>query len=152
MAMNRDPQREPQRGRRSSNNGPTHRFHFDPSVIPDGMDYNWKRLTCKGETDTEHQIECAENGWTPVPAERHPDKAGRDAKPGSMIVRGGLVAMERPKQLSKEAVEEDTREAHNQLATQFKRLGQSKEGAMPRTKPKARRSWTAASDFQDDAS
>lgn len=151
MANNREPQRDMQRGRRA-NTGPARRFEMDQGSIPDGMDYNWKRITCKGETDTEHQIECAENGWTPVPAERHPEKAGRNAPTGSMIVRGGLVLMERPSQLTKEATVEDERNATDQIRTQFKRLGQAKEGAMPRTKPKARRTWTAASDFQDDAS
>lgn len=147
----REPTRDSARSRRNAN-ASTDRFYINPDKIPEGMDYNWKRLSVKGEIDTEHQIDLAENGWTPVPAERHPDKAGRDAAPGSSIVRGGQVLMERPKILSKEANQEDLDKSREQLRTQFLRLGQTERGALPRERPKARRTYEPApADVPNDA-
>lgn len=144
MAPIRIPQRE--RQRRSTTAGADKRFYIDPSVIPEGFDYNWKRITCKGEQDTEHQIDLAENGWTPVPAERHRDKAGQKAEAGSMIIRGGLVLMERPTSITEEAQEEDETKAKDQLRTQFARLGQTDRGALPREVRKAKRSFASPDD------
>lgn len=144
MATIRVPQRE--RQRRAVQSGADKRFYMDPDSIPTGMDYNWKRITVKGEQDTEHQIDCAEAGWTPVPAERHPDKAGRKAEPGSMIIRGGLVLMERPTELTREASDEDEGKAKDQLRTQFARLGQTDRGALPREVRKARHSFAGPDD------
>lgn len=148
MSAIRVPQRERQRRTAS---GIDKRFYIDQAVIPDGQVYEWKRITCKGETDTEHQIELAENGWAPVPAERHPDKAGRKAEPGSMIIRGGLVLMERPTELNVQAQDEDEQIAKDQLHTQFKRLGQTDRGALPREVRKARRSYASATGPDDAA-
>lgn len=138
-AQQRTEQREPLRRRRSTTM-PT--FYIDPASIPPGMDYNWKRLTFAGQEDKEHQIGLAENGWIPVPAKRHPDKAGRDADPDSAIIRGGQILMERPSELTREARDEHTAQSREQIRNQFLRLGQTERG-MPRTKPKAKRTFEA---------
>jgi hypothetical protein len=119
MALQRSEQRTPQRVviRTSAN-----RYDYDKSKQPAHMDYGWKRMTIAGQEDTEHLINCDENGWLPVPPERHPELAGRRTK-GSEIVRGGLVLMERPKEITEEARNLDKFAASHQVASQVQRLG-----------------------------
>lgn len=116
----RSDQREPQRFilRTGSN-----RFEFDQSCIPGGMTYEWKRATIFGQEDTENLINLDQNGWSPVPAERHPELMGRRAVAGGEIRRGGLVLMERAQEITEEARDLDTFAARNQVATQVQRLG-----------------------------
>jgi hypothetical protein len=119
-AAQRSEQRAPQRImlRTGSN-----RFEFDQSLIPSGICYEWKRKTLFGQEDTENLITLEQNGWSPVPAERHPELMGRRAILGAEIVRGGLILMERPADITEEARELDTFAARNQVATQVQRLG-----------------------------
>ncbi len=145
MTNIRVPQRAGQR-RSPGSSSSDKRFYLDPTVIPDGFDYEWKRITYMGMQDTEHQIDLAENGWTPVPAKRHPDKAGRKAEPESMIIRGGLVLMERPVDLTKEARDEDETKAKEQLRVQFARLGQQGRGELPREVRRAKRTYAGPDD------
>lgn len=63
------------------------------------------------------------NGWTPVPANRHPELAGRNAKETEAIVRGGQMLMEQPKEYEKESREMENFEAKNSLEEQIQRLG-----------------------------
>jgi hypothetical protein len=119
-AAQRSEQRVPQRFilRTGSN-----RFDFDQNVIPNGQTYEWKRKTMFGQEDQENLINLEQNGWTPVPADRHPELMGRRAVAGAEICRGGLVLMERPTEITDEARDLDTFAARNQVATQVQRLG-----------------------------
>ncbi len=66
---------------------------------PDGWTYEWKTRTIKNWEWVDHQVELYQNGWTPVPAERHD---GRIMPPGHTgnIERGGMILMERPAKLT----------------------------------------------------
>lgn len=99
------------------------RFEFDESLKPDGMTYEWKRKTMFGQEDNENMVNLEQNGWETVPADRHPELAGRRALAGGEIVRGGLVLMERPEDITEESRELDTFAARNQVAAQVQRLG-----------------------------
>lgn len=101
----------------------SNRFEFDRDVIPDGMDYEWKRKSMFGAEDIENMINLDQNGWSPVPADRHPELMGRRAVVGGEIVRGGLMLMERPVEITEEARELDTFAARSQVAQQVQRLG-----------------------------
>lgn len=119
--LQRSEQRVPQRPlviRTGSN-----RFEFDRDVIPDGMTYEWKRKSMFGAEDVENMINLDQNGWSPVPADRHPELMGRRPQVGGEIVRGGLMLMERPEEITQEAKELDTFAARNQVAQQVQRLG-----------------------------
>lgn len=105
--------------------------YIAPHEIPPGMDYNWKRFTVTGEPQEEYLMAMAENGWEPVPAARHPRLASRSRKDGH-IVRGGLILMERPMELTEEARAEDLAEARAQLSIQQRRLMETPAGTMPR--------------------
>jgi hypothetical protein len=92
-------------------------FHIDPSIIPDGWEYQWNAISVTGNQDVlaDQNLLMAENGWRPVPSDRH---AGRYMPAGhrGAIIRGGQRLEERPKALSDEARNEDLRAA-NQLVS-----------------------------------
>lgn len=124
MAMRpiqRSEQRTPQRVRpmiRTSLN----RYQLDDRRIPSGMTYEWKRKSVLGQEDVESQINYEFNGWTAVPPERHPELMGSRATAAQEIVRGGLVLMERPREVTDEARDLDEFAARNQVAAQMQRL------------------------------
>jgi hypothetical protein len=101
----------------------SNRFEFDLTLRPQGMTYEWKRKTIFGQEDQENLINLEQNGWEPVPSERHPELSGRRAVAGAEIVRGGLVLMERPEEITDEARDMDTFAARHQVAAQVQRLG-----------------------------
>jgi len=102
---------------------PGNRYDFDRSRIPPGMDYGWKRKSFMGFEDIEHMVNLEANGWTPVPPERHPELTGSRLQKGAEIVRGGLMLMERPAEISEDARELDGAFARQQVADHMKRLG-----------------------------
>ncbi|HWG71255.1 MAG TPA: hypothetical protein VN692_17695 [Steroidobacteraceae bacterium] len=101
----------------------TNRFDVDMSKKPAGSAYKWLRSTIGGQEDPENLVMAEMNGWTPVPAERHPELAGLSAKKGSAIVRGGLMLVEQPAEYAKEAREMDQFQARHTVESQIQRLG-----------------------------
>jgi len=102
---------------------PANRFDFDVNKIPPDMVYEWKRVTIGGKEDPENMILCEQNGWTPVPNERHPELVGARAPAGEAIVRGGQMLMQLPKQYKEEAVADEKFTAHHTVEEQIQRLG-----------------------------
>lgn len=104
---------------------PGNRFDIDERRIPTGMHYEWKRKTFLGREDIEHLVNLDANGWLAVPSDRHPELSGTRLQSGSEIVRGGMVLMERPVEITEEARELDGFAAKQQVAAQIQRLGLS---------------------------
>jgi hypothetical protein len=126
ITLQRSDQRSEQRPRqRLQIRTPGNRFDIDQSRIPQGMAYEWKRKNFMGAEDIEHLVNLDANGWTAVPAERHPELSGTRLQSGSEIVRGGLMLMERPVEITEEARELDGFAAKNAVASQVQRLGLS---------------------------
>ena len=118
-AAQRTPQRAPQR--RVIYTG-ANRYDFDKTRIPEGMAYAWKRVTLAGQEDTEHQVLCELNGWTPVPSNRHPELTGSRAT-DQPIIRGGQMLMEQPAEWEKESRSVDNFTARHAVEEQVQRLG-----------------------------
>ena len=74
---------------------PTDRFYFDPNNVPDGWSYEWKRKLLLGAEDPAYQVTLAQQGWTPVPASRHPEMMPSTGT-YQTIERDGQILMERP--------------------------------------------------------
>lgn len=90
------------------------KFAFDRSIIPAGWTYEWKTRTVKNWEWVDHQVELAQNGWEPVPAERHPGQfMPRDYK--GPIERGGMILMERDDRLTHRARMLDKKMANEQV-------------------------------------
>jgi hypothetical protein len=105
-------------------------FFVDPKSIPDGWSYEWKRHTLLGKEDPAYQVQLAHSGWEPVPADRHPEMMpiGNYAT----IERKGMVLMERPLSLTKEAKDIELRRARNQVRAKEQQLAQTPDGTMTR--------------------
>lgn len=91
-------------------------FFIPPGLEPPGWTYQWCVDTVNGNRDlvADQNLMFYENGWRPVPAERH---SGRFMPVGHRgnIVRGGQVLMERPKALTEEANAEMVEKARRQM-------------------------------------
>lgn len=101
--------------------------HFvPPNEIPHGWDYQWNTVTVVGQEFPEEQQIMQQNGWRPVPAERH---SGRWYPPGykGAIVVKGLRLEERPTELGNEARAEDIENARKQHRDQTEVLKLSKK-------------------------
>lgn len=107
------------------------------ALIPDGMDYNWKRVSFLAKEDRQHQIRMGQYHWHPVPYDRHEGAIATEDPEKKIITNGGLVLMERPRYLTDEANEIERRKADKQVSDRFKSLKLAPEGTMARTVAKA---------------
>lgn len=140
---NRSEQRTSTRRRKEGRDDP---FYIDPSLVPDGMTYEWKRESVYGQEDEDNMVNVQEyGGWTNVPASRpgHGRLGQKKYRDGGRIGKGGLVLMERPKELTEEAREEDYTQATGQVQTQMQRLSLTPKGTMERQRAKINRSYEA---------
>lgn len=94
--------------------GNTDPYAIPQHIIPTGWDYQWNTYTVVGQEAVDSQILMAENGWRPVPAERHAGMFMPEGYKGQ-ILRGGMRLEERPKVLSEEAKREDYERAVGQV-------------------------------------
>lgn len=112
-------------------------FYIDPAIIPDGWSYEWKRHTLLGKEDPSYQISLARGGWEPVPASRHPEMMPT-GKTFAIIERKGMILMERPASLTKEARDVELRRAKGQVRAKEAQLGATPDGTMTRDDPRVR--------------
>lgn len=105
-------------------------YSIDLSIVPAGWSYEWKRRSVFGKPDTRHMNGLGQNHWKDVPASRHPDVATEE--PTGSIVVDGMVLMERPLYLTKEARQESLVKAHDQVRSVSDRLGATPSGTMTR--------------------
>jgi len=92
-------------------------FEIPTSEWPLGWSYQWNPVSVLGNSDVvmDQSMGMYENGWRPVPAERH---AGRFLPHGTTgdIIRGGQRLEERPMALTTEARKEDIATAKQLLS------------------------------------
>lgn len=108
--------------RRHSGLGDKDIFDIPQNIIPPGWDYQWNVYTVAGMPSDKDRLGMIENGWRPVPAERH---AGlfMPADYKGPIIRDGLILDERPLALSEEARRDDNRRAVAQVSDKNRELG-----------------------------
>ena len=86
-------------------------FSIDPTTIPKGMTYNWKRTTLLGMQDKRNQVRSQQYHWTPVPHKDQPHILGHlESDENAPIEVGGLMLMQRPTYLCNEAEREQITE------------------------------------------
>jgi hypothetical protein len=101
-------------------------FDVDLSQKPDDVEYCWKVQTVAGQDANQNKIVAERNGWTPVPASRHPELAGSNPEdPDGPIIIGGQMLMEQPKEWAQEARLLDEFTARNTLEEKVQQLGLS---------------------------
>lgn len=116
----------------------TDRFYVDPDSIPDGWTYNWKRFSSFEQQDTANQIKVKREGWTVVPAGRHPDMMPQGSDVNDMIIRDGMVLMECPTEIVNERHAIDLRRARQQVMYKEQQLAGTPEGTLTRDHAKVR--------------
>lgn len=95
-------------------------FHVPRELVPDGWDYQWNPHEVLGMPfsviERNMALAMHQNGWTPVPAGRHPGMwMPHGTPPNSAIVLDGLRLDERPKVLTEEARRDDFEAAVGQV-------------------------------------
>jgi hypothetical protein len=120
----------------------TDEFYIDPSVIPDGWHYEWKRHTIYGAEDPAYQVALARSGWTPVPTARHPAMMPHAAN-SAIITRKGCILMECPKEIIDERKAAEQMRARQQVRHKEAQLAGTPDGTMDRVKPDIKKSYQA---------
>lgn len=115
----------------------TDEFYVPPDYIPDGWTYEWKAYSVMNEIQSSHIRELERKGWAFVPAARHPDMVAI-GDTGNMILRKGLVLMERPTEIVDEARMIERRRASEQVRAKEQQLAGTPEGTMTRDHAKAK--------------
>jgi hypothetical protein len=107
------------------------KFYIDPTIIPDGWSYEWKNHTILGQPNPSYEVNMARAGWEPVPRTRHPELMPENYA-GNTIIRDGQILMERPLEITKEAVERDKRAAKAQMQGKEAQLAGAPPGTFDR--------------------
>lgn len=134
-AVDREPLHEPpKRTRRRKLLQADDQFYLPIDEVPEDSTYEWKRFAVMGQEDPFYLAQQREQGWEPVPATRHPNwvPPGYD-KPH--IIKGGLILMERPAELTREARAEERAMSKRQVREAEARLGMTPKGEMTRNFP-----------------
>jgi hypothetical protein len=114
------------------------KYHVDAGAIPEGMSYEWKTVSVFGKEDQTYSTMLREQGWDPVEASRHPDMVSADHV--GPIIRDGLMLMERPIELTREAQEEDRDAAREVINIKKQQMGDAPAGTLPREHPNLKNS------------
>ena len=110
-------------------------FYIPVEEIPEGLSYEWKRWSVVGEEQPFYLAQMREQGWEPVPPKRHPSWV----PPGynePHIIKGGLILMDRPIELTQEARQEQRQLAKTQVREAEQRLGMTPNNTLGRVAPK----------------
>jgi hypothetical protein len=160
QAASRPAQRMPQRPARrdlsvlyeeEDSGGP---FQVEASTIPDGMSYEWRRVSYAGKEDVRHQARAHRRHWTPVPKKRHPEIVGREAAnkdPEGAIIVDGLMLMERPAHISRRAAGLREERAKERVRNQVRSLKLTPEGQLPRVRVQAKKKYNIQVAEPDEA-
>lgn len=91
-------------------------FAIPDNIVPKGWEYQWVAVTIVGDGDIVRHtnLEFYDNGWRPVPHERHDGMWADKGKTGA-IIYGGQMLMERPTMLCEEARADDVTKAMQQM-------------------------------------
>jgi hypothetical protein len=112
-------------------------FDLPLDQIPSHLSYEWKRWSVVGQHDPFYISQMRKQGWEPVRPSAHPDWV----PPGyseDQIVKGGMILMERPKELTQEAIEEMHVAAKREVSMAEQRLGMTPRGEATRDLPEVR--------------
>lgn len=107
-------------------------FDMVKDEIPSGHSYEWKTYSIYGKVEVQAHLIQRENGWTPVPADRHPIMP----RVGDSIIHDGMILMERPKHLTDEARAEDSTAAAEALRMGKQQASRTEVGQLDRMAPR----------------
>ena len=106
-------------------------FYIPVEEIPEGSSYEWKRFSVHGQQDPFYLAQMREQGWEPVDPKRHPNWLPPGYSEPS-IIKHGMILMERPIELTREAQSETRAAATKQIIEAEQRLGLAPKDTMTR--------------------
>jgi hypothetical protein len=118
---------QPLRQRRYKGGDMPNEFDVPMDQIPAGMSYQWNVHTIFGQENHSMNAHMQMQGWEPVHSSRHPHLCPKDYD-GPIIVKGQIL-MERPMELTQEALQEDYDRARGEVRMKEEQL----YGARPDT-------------------
>jgi hypothetical protein len=124
----------PVRTRRRKNSASEDMFYIPLEEIPPGLTYEWKRWSLVGENNPFYIADMRGQGWEPVNPKVHPTWL----PPGynePHIIKGGMILMERPEELTLEAKKELDALAKTRVREAEQRLGMTPNGQLSRDLP-----------------
>ncbi len=116
-------------------------FHIEASDIPEGTSYEWKTVSVFGKENPSYNAMLRDQGWDPVSASRHRNMVAEGYE--GPIIRDGLMLMERPIELTREAQEEDRASAREAIEAKKMQMGETPDGHHQRQAPKIQTSYEA---------
>ena len=116
------------------------KFDFPDNIKEDGYSYQWVRTSVLGDSSLSEVPEMKRAGWREVPPDALKGyfKEGND-EGSNHIVRDGLLLVERPEGMTREAQEEARRSANSQYASQLQLVDDENLQLPPGVRPMARR-------------
>jgi hypothetical protein len=111
-------------------------FYVNMAAIPADVSVEWKRVSNVGAEDPFYIARMREQGWEPVDPREHPDWV--PVPPGydkNTIIKEGLILMERPMELTREAQAENKMAAEQQVREAEQRLGKTPKDTATRDLP-----------------
>jgi hypothetical protein len=96
------------------------KYAIPKEEIPLGWSYQWIAETVLNEPQTAALMDFQQKQWVPVPQSRHPTRP---------VKQGGLMLVERPEALTKEARQEEMQEARDQIRTNVEQFMPNDSGA-----------------------
>lgn len=107
-------------------------YEIPPGLAPDGMTYQWKRISVHGQPDYANQAAMEQRGWAAVPQERHD---GRWMPHGTQVptMVNGLVLMECSSRFVEAKERYRDRQAREPTDGLTDRLNYAKPNSAPRT-------------------
>lgn len=106
------------------------KFYVPPELIPAGMSWEWKRVATYGASDPSYDVFVRGQGWEPVDAHQVSSMVP-DGHVGA-VIRDGLMLMERPIELTKEAHDEDVARAKGVVQAKEQQLYDTPQGQFAR--------------------
>jgi len=132
----RAPIRTDVRERKRKNDSATDIFAIPAHLIPPGTSLEWKRESTFGAEDPHYMVSLHDQGWRPADVSMIPELMPEGYK-GAIRMKG-MVLMERPIELTREAQAEDQRNARRAVQAKEQQLGATPAGTLSREHPSAR--------------
>lgn len=122
----------PVRGRRYKGAEMPNKYHIPVEDIPQGTSYQWNNYTVFGQEQHAYSAFMQMQGWEPVPASRHPHLVPKDTPPNAPIIIDGQMLVERPQELTDEALTEEYNKAQAEVFLKEQQLGKAPPGQFQR--------------------
>lgn len=130
-----EPLTAPVRSRRYSASDMPNEFHIPDDQIPEGASYQWNNHTVFGQSNPSYDSFMQMQSWEPVPAKRHPHLMPPNTDPGAPIIVKGQILVERPRELTQEALTEEYHKAVGEVRRKEEQLyGPAPDGQFQRAR------------------